>query len=336
MPGGWCCTKGGCTTMNEARPVDVETSEPRERPMAHPAARAETPIVPLDSIAGRALVAVIAIMTFLASLTVGGVVLVGAAAGEWQSAVAREMTIQIRPTQGRDGDADVATAAAIAGAIPGISEVRPYSKDESAALLEPWLGSGLSLDDLPVPRLIVVKLGPHGAPDLGPLRKALAERVPGASLDDHRGWIERMRTMANSAVALGVGVLALVLAATVLSVMFATRGAMATNRPVVEVLHFVGARDGYIAGEFQRHFLVLGLKGGAIGGAAALVVFALAHLIGAWFRGTAGEDQIGAMFGTFSIGVDGYAAVLGQVVLVALVTALTSRLTVRHTLKALE
>jgi cell division transport system permease protein len=122
----------------------------------------------------------------------------------------------------------------------------------------------------------------------------------------------------------------------VLSVMFATRGAMATNRPIVEVLHFVGARDGFIAREFQRHFLILGLKGGAIGGAAALVVFALAHLVGAWFRGTAGEDQIGALFGTFSLGLNGYGAILGQIVLIALVTALTSRLTVRHTLKSLE
>ena len=41
---------------------------------------------------------------------------------------------------------------------------------------------------------------------------------------------------------------------------------MAANRPVIEVLHFIGARDRYIAGQFQRHFLWLGLKGGAIGG----------------------------------------------------------------------
>ena len=323
-------------TMNEAQPADLEASEPLEEPMAHPARRVETPIVPVDSIAGRALVAVIAIMTFLASLTVGAVVLINAAASEWQSAVAREVTIQIRPSAGRDSDADVATAVSIASAVPGISEVRPYSKGESAALLEPWLGTGLSLDELPVPRLIVVKLAGDGAPELGALRQTLAERVPGASLDDNRGWIERMRTMATSAVALGIGVLGLVLAATVLSVMFATRGAMATNRPIIEVLHFVGARDGYIAGEFQRHFLVLGLKGGAIGGAAALVVFAVAHLASGWLAGTAGEDQIGALFGTFSIGVNGYAAVIGQVVLIAFVTALTSRLTVRHTLKGLE
>ena len=322
--------------MNDARPADTELSQPLATPAAGPTRRVEAPIVPVDSIAGRALIAVIAIMTFLASLTVGAVVLVSAAASEWQSTVSREATVQIRPVPGRDIEADVAAAAALASARPGITEVRPYTKEESAALLEPWLGAGLQLDDLPVPRMIVLKVADDGTPDLAALQKALGERIPGASLDDHRGWIGRMRNMANSAVALGLAVLVLVLAATVLSVMFATRGAMASNRPIVEVLHFVGARRGFIAGEFQRHFLVLGLKGGAIGGAAALAVFTLAHLAGLWFRGTPGEEQVGALFGSFAIGAAGYAAVAAQVVLIALVTALTSRLTVHRTLKGLE
>jgi cell division transport system permease protein len=324
--------------MNDMRPVDLPKANqlPASAPAERATARPEAPVVPVDSIAGRALVAVIAIMTFLASLTVGAVVLVGAAATEWQSSVAREVTIQIRPTPGRDADADVATAAAIAAANPGIADVRPYSKDESAALLEPWLGAGLSLDDLPVPRLIVVRLDSGLVPDLAALRKALAEQVPGASLDDHRGWIDRMHAMANSVIALGLGVLALVVAATILSVMFATRGAMSTNRAIVEVLHFIGARHAFIAGEFQRHFLILGLKGGAIGGGAAILLFTLASGLARLLRGTPGEDQIASLFGTFSIGVNGYAAVLGQVVLIAVVTALTSRLTVRHTLRTLE
>src|SRR5262245_59690450 len=176
MRAAWYCTKDGCTIMNEASPFDVHESTPLQR--RAPAPRGETAIVPVDSIAGRALVAVIAIMTFLASLTVGAVVLIGAAAGDWQSSVAREVTIQIRPTPGRDGDADVATAATIAGSVPGISDVRPYSKAEAASLLEPWLGTGLSLDDLPVPRIVVVKLAADPAPDLGRLRRALPAPGP--------------------------------------------------------------------------------------------------------------------------------------------------------------
>ena len=64
-----------------------------------------TPIIPKNSIAGQALIAVIAIMTFLASLTTGAVMLVLSSAADWQSEVAREMTIQIRPIAGRDLEA---------------------------------------------------------------------------------------------------------------------------------------------------------------------------------------------------------------------------------------
>jgi cell division transport system permease protein len=293
--------------------------------------RGDTPIVPKRSIAGRALVAVVAIMTFLASLTTGAVMLVRASASEWQSEVAREVTIQVRPVQGRDLEADVARSSEIARAYPGIVDVRPFSKDESARLIEPWLGSGLSLDDLPVPRMIVLKLQ-DGSVELEPLRKTLSERVGAATLDDHRGWIERMHTMAQSTIAGGILVLVLMLAATVLSVVFATRGAMATNRPIVEVLHFIGAKSGFIAKQFERHFLVLGLEGGVIGGGLAILLFGIAGLIANLSIGTASGDQVAALFGTFSLSLSGYIAILAQIVLVAVVTAAASRRTVNRTL----
>jgi cell division transport system permease protein len=301
-----------------------------------PLPRFDTPLVPRNSISGRALVAVVAIMTFLASLTTGAVILVSGAASEWQSDVAREVTIQVIPAPGRDLDAVVEKAASVARAFSGIGDVRPYSKEESAKLLEPWLGSGLSLDQLPVPRLIVVKVSSDATPDMSQLRKLLAEQAPGATLDDHRGWIDRMRTMAGTAVAAGVVILILMIAATILSVTFATRGAMATNKTVIEVLHFVGAKNGFIAGHFQRHFLLLGFQGGGIGGGAAILLFALAGGISRLFAGSAGGDQTSALFGSFSIGVAGYVAVLGQVVLIAAVTAMTSRQTVNRTLEMID
>src|SRR4029077_18735480 len=151
--------------------------------------RAEASIVPEDSISGRALLAVIAIMTFLAALTLGAVVLVRTAAGEWQSAVAREVTVQVRPSADRNIEADVQRAAALASATTGVAGVRAYSKEESGRLLEPWLGSGLALDELPVPRMIVVRIAPGETPDLAGLRTQLAAQIPGASLDDHRAFI---------------------------------------------------------------------------------------------------------------------------------------------------
>jgi cell division transport system permease protein len=275
-------------------------------------------------------------MTFLAALTTGAAMVVLNAASDWQSEVGREVTIQVRPTPGRDIELDLRKAADLARAAVGTADVRIYSRNESARLVEPWLGSGLALEDLPIPRLIVIKLAAGARPDFTALRQALAAQVATASLDDHRRWIDRMRTMAGTAVGGGIAILALVLAATVLSVTFATRGTMAANRPIIEVLHYVGATDAFIADQFQRHFLALGFKGGAIGGGAAILLFAVVEAANSWLAGTAGGDEIAALFGNLTIGVSGYMAILLQVVFMALVTAFASRQTVNRTLKAID
>jgi cell division transport system permease protein len=310
-------------------------SEPRRelQPAHHgAAAHSAAPIIPAGSIAGRALLAVIAIMTFLAALTLGAVVLVRTAANEWQGQVAREMTIQVHPADGRDIEADVTRAVEIAVGTPGIANVRPYTREQSAQLLEPWLG-GLSLAELPVPRLIVVGVASGAAPNLAHLRRQLAEAVPGSLLDDHRAFTERMRKMTNAAMLIGLALLGLMLAATTLLVAFATRGAMATNRAIVEVLHFVGAKQRYIAGQFQRHFLVLGFKGAAIGGGAAMLCFLLLSQIGR--AAIPAEQEAGLFTGDLVLASAGYAGIAGVLVLVAAVAAMTSRWTVHRTLNAL-
>jgi len=178
------------------------------------------------------------------------------------------------------------------------------------------------------PRLIVVRLSGANAVDLAALSTRLKSQVKGASLDDHRSWTARLQTMANATVVVGIGVLVLVFVATILSVVFATRGAMAGNRDVVSVLHFVGAEDGYIAREFQRHFLLLGLKGGLAGAIAAALVFVLLGFLIAPSMTTPETDQVSALFGRFAVGPIGYLGVVGIALLIAVMTAITSRLTV--------
>src|SRR5271156_958994 len=155
----WFCMRDAFMSMIE--PVET-MAEPWDDVDASPAivrsVPAAAPIVPRNSIAGRSLTAVVAIMTFLAALTTGAAMVVLNAASDWQSEVGREVTIQVRPTPGRDIEADLRKATDLARAAVGTADVRVYTKEESARLVEPWLGSGFALEDLPIPRLIVVKL----------------------------------------------------------------------------------------------------------------------------------------------------------------------------------
>jgi cell division transport system permease protein len=300
------------------------------------AKHSETPLVPEASIAGRALATIVAIMTFLASLAGGAAILVSDSSRIWQGAAAREITIQVRPSPGRDLEADTARAAELARAMAGIAWVRPYTKAQSEELLEPWLGTGLDLSELPIPRLIAAGLDAEERLDLEVLRKRLAEAIPGSSVDDHHLWIEHLAVMAKSVV-IAAGVLfCLVLAAMGLAISFATQGAMAGNREIIEILHFVGAANGYIARQFQRHFFRLGLKGGAIGGAAAIAVFYILQWLAARLRATPGGDQLEAMFGAFSIGGNVYLAIALIAGGVGIITGLVSRVIVYRHLQSLS
>jgi cell division transport system permease protein len=145
-----------------------------------------------------------------------------------------------------------------------------------------------------------------------------------------------MRAIAGAVVVLGMGLLSLVFCATVLSVVFATRAAIASSRPVIEVLHLIGAEDGFIARHFQQHFLRLGFKGGLIGGGIAIALFVLAELTSGWFIGAAAGEQFSALFGTSSIGVPGYLAMLAQAGVIACVTAATSHRTVKRTIQMID
>jgi len=296
----------------------------------------QQPLAPTDSVAGRSLVIVIAITTFLAALAAGAALLVADASADWRKELAREITVQVRPLEGRDLEAEVGVVTRTVLAASGVREARAYSKEESEALLAPWLGEGLDLAELPTPRMVVVKIDPREPPDLAKLRASLAQATPAAVLDDHRVWLERLSRMAGTVVAIAALVFVLIVAAMAVAVASATRAAVATNREIVEVLHLVGADDAFIASEFQRRFLALGLRGAAIGGGAAAFFFVIARFVARRFVATPGGEQVAAMFGEAALDARGFAAIFALAAAAAFATGLLSRLIVLGRLRELQ
>ncbi|MCR4265507.1 ABC transporter permease [Nitratireductor sp. ZSWI3] len=299
-------------------------------------AKKPMPIVPSDNVAGRTMVLVIAIMTFLSCLTLGAVTLVRDTAATWQTQIAREATIQIKPEEGLDMPDALARARDIAIGYNGVTGASIVDAAATARLLEPWLGTGLDIESLPVPRLVIVTLDPASRPDFAAMRNEIQEAVPNATLDDHRTWVDRLVAMARTTVTIGMAVLALMLSATALTVIFATRGAMAGNGHIIEVLHFVGAEASFIASQFRRHFLLAGMKGAAAGGLGAIIVFIGFYWWSSRNMATPEADQATALFGNFAIGPSGYLGVAVVVVLIAALTATTSHVTVLSYLKTVD
>src|SRR5690554_4113629 len=268
-------------------------------------------------------------MTFLSAVTLGGVVLVQKSAIAWSSDVGREITIEIRPMAGEVMESNLRTAVALAEQTPGVTAARALTLEESRQLLEPWLGSGVDLSAIDVPRLVVVELGDPADADIAKLERDLAA-VQGASLDTHAAWRQQLNAMAGTIVVSGLLVLSLIVLATVLAIIFATRGTMASNREIVDVLHFIGASNSFIAGEFQGRFLSIGFRGGIVGGLAAILFFLAVGLTAGNVVPDEASAQLGILFGRFSLGFDGIIGILAVVPVIASLTAITSRLTVRR------
>jgi cell division transport system permease protein len=294
-------------------------------------------IVPSASIAGNALTVVIAIMSFLACLTAGAVYMINRSAQAWVNDITSEITVELDPVNTADIEKKMTLVSLFLAKQKGITQVKPLTADDSAKLLEPWLGETTALSALPIPRLIAVEIDRSNPPDIALIKDALTQNFEGVTLDDHRRWQAEIKTLTRSAALGGLAVLGLVAAATIAVIVSATRSAMATNREIIEVLHFVGANERFISREFERHFLGLGIRAGLMGALAAAIAFlllpVLTHMLGGGIVTTAETERL---IGSGELDIAGYFLCSLVVFVVAGLCMITSRLGVIRVLKSYE
>ncbi len=296
-----------------------------------------SPVIPSDGIAGRPLFIVVTVMCYLAAVTLGASLLVSIQISNWTADIAQEITVQIRPVDGVSIDAQVTTAVQLLAATPGVRSADPITLEEAAELLEPWLGSGNVLEDLPIPRLIAVEIDTENPPDLDALAGRLDSEVEGATLNDHRRWQTGLRRMAASLQIIAWAVIILVSGTTLSIIVFATRAAMAGNREIIEVLHLVGATENFIAYQIQKRFFVLGLVSGLIGvGFTILTFLALNSLSGAVAAGSFTGAATSLMFGPLSLNLTSYLYFLFIPATAAVIGVITSRIIVIGVVRSMQ
>lgn len=285
------------------------------------------PLLPEAGAGGAPLTAVIAVMSFLAVLAMAAVLIIDQSAGRWTAELRSEITVQIKGADAAEIAAASSAAMRVLTDTEGVEEAQLQSDAETAALLEPWLGKGNATAFLNIPALIEVKVTPSLRSDLDALRSRLAEAAPGATLDDHATWHNRLATAAQSGQALAILVFLLVMGAACAVSVFAARAGLAANHEIISVLHLVGATDEFIAAEVQRRFFVLGLRGALAGLLAALAALAAAAFM---LESGVGTDSF---LPEFTIGGWHALWLLTVPLATCLVTAYTARLTVLKSLQ---
>ncbi|WP_455479306.1 cell division protein FtsX [Bartonella sp. B23] len=295
-----------------------------------------TAIIPSGNISGQALIAVIAIMTFLSSLTLIGVDFVQRAAKNWSNQISYEATIQIRPIENINIEKALHDAVNLVKTFHGVENAKIVDQKTTEKLLEPWLGAGLTLNELPLPRLIIVTLNEKEEIDFRAINHAIKTQIPGGQFDDHRAWINRFTTMTHTTIFIGFSILILVLSSLILTVIFSTRNALAENAHIINVLYFLGTETLFIARQFDWHFFKTALRGALYGGAASALLFAA---FGFWTNyniGTIEANQVTALFGHFSISSIPYGKIIGLIFFVSFLTMFTNRITILAQLKKID
>ncbi|WP_353228962.1 cell division protein [Novosphingobium sp.] len=178
----------------------------------------------------------------------------------------------------RNQQADAALAALTR--TPGVIEAHRVAQDQLEGLLEPWLGTrpGDTIDDLPIPALIDVRMADAATPDrIKALRATLAAVAPAAQIDAQAAWLTPVFRALATLQWLAAGLIALLALATIAAVVLAARNTLVNHRETIAIVHLLGGTDSQIARVFQRAAGIEAGIGGIIGliaGVAAIVVLA--------------------------------------------------------------
>lgn len=267
----------------------------------------------------------VAFMVFLAVIAMAGVGLVNRTVDRWDTGVSDTLTVQIAPAPSAEAaNRAIENALEIVRETPGVISARLVTEEQILALLRPWLGALANQSDLPLPRLIDVTIDEDEGIDVTTLGRRLALAVPGATVDDHRVWLDRLITLLSTVELIGIAVMLLIALITVGTVIFTTRTGLAVHRDAIEVLHLIGAQDAYVARQFAVRALWLGLKGGLIG-----LALAIPTLLG---LGYLAQSMQSATIPDVSLSVMQWIAMAAMPVLAAMIAMLTARVTVLRTL----
>ena len=224
---------------------------------------------------GRFLPWLIAFMVYLAALSIAGLFILNGLTQQFGAGIANSMTIQIPVTGSPSRDSARRTEVLQKlQRTNGIMSSAHIPFERVAELLRPWLGVATGSDQLPLPQVIDVTVDRTTGIRADDLRRLFEDFRPPIVVDDHAEWLSDLVNALRSAEIVAILIVFLTGLATVGTVIFSTRAGLGLQKDTITVLHFIGAKDDYIARQFAMRAAWLGLKGGIGGLAVAFTTLA--------------------------------------------------------------
>lgn len=213
-----------------------------------------------DDIGTRFVTWVVIMMTALATLAVGGALIVQDLRGSWVEAIRGHMTIEIPAASDastiRGDDLLNELADKMQTTLKndtGVADVHIISNDEVKKLVEPWLGENAGSDDLPLPRLLALDLkNPGDADTMARVTKTVTKIDEASGIETHQAWLSDLKRFSLALLLAALAMTAATVACTIMSVAGAVRSRLAAHHDDIRLLHVMGATDYYIGGQFVR------------------------------------------------------------------------------------
>ena len=273
----------------------------------------------------------VCIAVFLFGVTLSGVLSINAMLNAWNESILGALTVQVMPVVENNRDAAQAEvlkqqskAVEFLNQWPGVEKAEPLTDKQLNHLIQPWLGDGVEVSDLPIPRLIDVKLKKNVQVDFLKLAEKLAEVAPLASIDDHKLWLDKLIKFADSLRVLALVVLLLVVVVTSGAIFYCTQTSLGLHKYVIGILHLMGAKDTYVAQQYAKKTAFLGFVGGVYG-----LVLAVPTILGV---ANLAKQIEGGIVSETTLSMSDWGIVFSLPVFSGFISMLTAYYTVKHTL----
>jgi len=266
---------------------------------------------------------------FLFSVTTAGVLAVNSMIGKWNDGAMNTFTVQIMPVTNNetssDTESEVEKTVNFLRKQNGIESVTPFDDEMHEKLIRPWLGDGIDIKSLAMPRLIDVQIARRNNIDFDALSEKLTEISEYASLDSHKLWLSKLIKFANSLKTLALIVLGIVMTICAVSIFYATKTSLGLHKDIIEILHLMGAKDTYIAQQYARRAAILSIIAGGCGFVVAIVVI--------WGIARISQDLEGGIIKEAGLTLFSWFKILLIPFMISGIATLTSYLAVKNTLE---
>lgn len=275
---------------------------------------------------------IISIAVFIFAITLSGVLSINSILENWNQSILGSLTVQIMPIN--DTNQEKAAAETLAyqekaieflQTVEGVIKVTPLDDEQLKNLIQPWLGDGVNIENLPMPRIIDVKLSSDAEINFTKLAQDLAEASPQASLDNHKLWLSKLIRFADGLKLIALTVLLLVTGISAGAIFYTTQMSLGLHKYIIEILHIMGAKDAYVAQQYAKRMAFLGFMGGVIG-----LLFAIPSI---FFIGNLAVDIEGGIISEAGLSIFDWCIIFALPLFSMLIAMLTAYYTVKKTLK---